>query len=138
MILESAQILCTALYKKGYETPYKPTHPSHPCVLWAEHSYANFKWLSSLTFELNREYRYRYDKATDHKSMNAIKEISGIKFKDFGLTEFAQAMPDEYRIPGNPVRAYRQYYLGEKLRFAKWTRRKKPFWIKANLNRDSL
>ena len=33
MILESVQILCTALNKKGFTTPYKSTHMKHPSVL---------------------------------------------------------------------------------------------------------
>ena len=45
MILESVQLLCTALNKKGFETPYKSTHMKHPCVLWVEASYDNFEWL---------------------------------------------------------------------------------------------
>jgi len=42
MILESIQILPTALNKKGFVTPFKSTHHNHPCVLWAESSYDNF------------------------------------------------------------------------------------------------
>ena len=30
MILESVQILCTALNKKGMQTPYRSTHVKHP------------------------------------------------------------------------------------------------------------
>jgi hypothetical protein len=37
--------------------------------------------------------------------------------------------PDKYKIPGNAVKAYRQFYLGEKMKFAKWTRRRSPEWI---------
>jgi hypothetical protein len=31
MILNSVQIMCTALSKKGFRTPYKSTHVKHPC-----------------------------------------------------------------------------------------------------------
>jgi len=61
MILESVQILCTVLYKKGISSPYRPTHQKHPCVLWVEHSYDNFIWLKNLAVTLNQEYRYRFD-----------------------------------------------------------------------------
>ncbi len=129
MILESAQILCTALNKKGFTTPYKSTHEKHPCVLWAEESYDNFLWLSKLAFALNNEYKYRYKKTVNHNSINVLNEIKEIKFESLGLTEFAQAMPDQYKVTGNAVSAYRSFYLGEKMKFAKWTRRKPPFWI---------
>lgn len=44
---------------------------------------------------------------------------------DIGLTEFAQALPDKHRVPGDAVRAYRAYCVGEKARIARWTRRQK-------------
>lgn len=129
MILESVQIMCTALSKKGFAVPYKPTHVKHPCVLWVEDSYANFLWLSQLAEALNDEYRYRYDKKTDHRSINVLREIMNYKYEDQGLTEFAQAMPEEYRVNGDAVMAYRKFYIAEKLSFAKWTKREIPEWI---------
>jgi len=129
MILESVQILCSALTIKGYTTPYKPTHDKHPCVLWVAESYDNFLWLQTLAIALNKEYRYRYVKQADHKSITIIKMLSGMNYASRGLTTFVQAMPDKYKNDNNPVNAYRQYYKGEKLRFARWTRRRPPRWI---------
>lgn len=129
MILESAQLLCTALNKKGFQTPYRSTHQKHPCVLWVEESYDNFQWLATLTEELNREYRYRYQRDNDHASMKVVREILNHRFADHGLTSFAQAMPDEYKRAGDPVAAYRAFYLGEKMSFASWSRRSAPRWV---------
>lgn len=129
MILESVQLLCTALNKKGLSTPYKSTHVKHPCVLWVEQSWQNFCWLEQLTRALNAEYRYRFDKSVDHKSLEVLAAISAHRFEDHGLTEFAQAMPDQYKVPGDAVLAYRQFYLGEKMHFARWTRRRRPAWL---------
>ena len=128
MILESVQIMCTALWEKGFQTPYRPTHARHPCVLWAGQSYDNFLWLGELARELNDEYRYRYDKQRDHASIAVLKEISQHRFESRGLTEFVQAMPEAYKIPGDAVEAYRRFYRGEKHSFAKWTLRPKPHW----------
>lgn len=130
MILESVQIMCTALNKKGFSTPYKSTHIKHPCVLWTEKSYDNFLWLSELAFELNDEYKYRYKKTDNHSSIDVLQEISQVQYDSIGLTEFAQAMPDKYKVPGDAVSAYRKFYLGEKMKFAKWTRRRPPNWVK--------
>ena len=128
MILESVQILCTALNKKGFTTPYKSTHMKHPCVLWAGSSYENFLWLKNLTFALNAEYRFRFDKETHHKSVFVLDEISNYSYDNLGLTEFSQAMPEKYKIGGDAVKAYRQFYLGEKMGFARWTKRNIPQW----------
>lgn len=122
-------MLCTALNKKGFVTPYRSTHAKHPCVLWVEHSYSNFIWLTELTRALNAEYRFRFNKTGDHKSMSVLQEVEAMQFEDSGLTEFAQAMPNEYKVRGNAVDAYRNFYRGDKLRFAKWTKRSMPYWI---------
>lgn len=131
MILESVQLLCTALNKKGMVTPYKSTHIKHPCVLWVEESHDNFLWLVELTHALNAEYRFRFQKEVDHKSMAVLRQVEGLTFPGVGLTEFAQAMPDEYKVPGDAVGAYRKFYAGEKLGFARWTRRPTPDWLGA-------
>ena len=60
-----------------------------------------------------------------------------MKFESLGLTEFAQAMPEKYKVSGDPVSAYRGFYVGEKLRFAKWTRRIRPAWIEDCLRQQS-
>ena len=130
MILESVQIMCTCLNKKGYHTPYKSTHKQHPCVLWVEKSYENFLWLRGLTLALNREYIYRYEKTKDHSSISVLSQIERCHFENKGLTEFVQAMPEHYKVEHDAVAAYRAFYSGEKLRFAKWTKRPVPYWIK--------
>ncbi len=129
MILESVQLLCTALNKKGFVTPYKSTHMKHPSVLWVEESYDNFIWLRDLTVALNDEYKYRYNKQHDHKSMAVLPKIEQYTFPAIGLTPFPQAMPDIYKVEGNAVEAYRQFYCGDKAKFAKWTKRAVPDWF---------
>jgi hypothetical protein len=128
MILESVQILCTALNKKGIDTPYRSTHIKHPCVLWAELSYDNFCWLKTLVEELNSEYRWRYDKDKDHASMAVLAAIDEQRFETQGLTPFAQAMPEVYKMADDSVMAYRSFYCGEKAGFATWKKRDAPHW----------
>jgi hypothetical protein len=38
------------------------------------------------------------------------------------MTDFAQAMAEKYRMPGNAVEAYPKIYIGEKAGFAIWTK----------------
>ena len=129
MILESAQMLCTVINQNGGRSPYRSTHTRHPCTEWAARSRSNWLWLQRLALALNDEYRYRYRAASDHESARVVRGLSPPDIADHGLTEFAQAMPDRYRVPGDPVEAYRRFYIGEKSRFAKWTRRKPPKWF---------
>lgn len=134
MILESAQMLCTVINTTGGRAPYKSTHTKHPCTLWAGRSLSNWQWLRRLALALNQEYRYRYQAAANHASADIIQKLTPPSISDIGLTEFAQAMPETYRVPGNAVLAYRRFYIGEKARFAKWTRRRVPKWFSACVN----
>jgi len=134
MVLESTQILCTALNKKGFTTPYRSTHVKHPSVLWVEESLENFRWLAQLAHALNREFCWRFDRNKDHASIAVLKEIENSTFDNTGLTEFPQAMPDKYKVPGDPVAAYRAFYMGDKSGFATWKKRKIPMWYAKEIN----
>jgi hypothetical protein len=129
MVLESAQMLCTVLFEQGVDAPYRPTHRRHPCTLWAGRSLSNWLWLRELGLALNREFRYRFEKDRDHASTIVIRGLPRPPIPDLGLTEFAQAMPEKYRVPGSAVRAYRAFYVAEKGHFARWTRRPEPGWF---------
>lgn len=127
MILESAQMLCTTLHESGGDAPYRSTHKNHPCTIWARQSLSNWRWLRDLALALNEEFKYRYDKSTDHKSATIVKSLPEPNIPDIGLTPFAQAMPDEYKT-ADAVEAYRNYYKGEKAEIAQWKKRQKPDW----------
>ena len=47
MILESAQMLCTAHHEllDDPEVPYKPAHINHPSTIWTRECAANYSWL---------------------------------------------------------------------------------------------
>jgi len=130
MVLESCQILSTVVYDQLGHAPYKPTHRSHPCVLWAARSSANARWLVRLTDTLFIEYTARYGKT--HKSQEVLEELKRLlrdcRFGQKELTPFVQAMPDQYR-EADTVRAYRAYYMGEKSKFAKWRSGDTPNWF---------
>ncbi|MBN1828236.1 MAG: hypothetical protein JW884_03700 [Deltaproteobacteria bacterium] len=133
MILEGTQMLCTVLHRHGIDAPYKPTHTKHPCTLWAGRSLANWLWLRDLTLALNLEFRYRFNGVEDHRSALVAKLLPLPPIAAIGLTEFEQVMPNTYKVPGNPVQAYRNFYVGEKSRFAAWTRRRLPRWYMESL-----
>ena len=59
--------------------------------------------------------------------MEYLLTKSPINITDRGLTKFAQAMPEQYKNE-SAVSAYRAYYMGEKYRFAKWTKAPVPEW----------
>jgi hypothetical protein len=131
MILETAQMLCTAhdCYKSKIENAYKPTHVNHPCNVWARACTENYNWLWDLFYWLNVEYHFRYNKlhATGRKLLRSLRSPPS-SMPSFGFkTEFALAMPDECKI-GNAVASYREYYRRDKADIAVWAHSETPYW----------
>ena len=131
MILETAQMLSAVARRRGFwsEKYYRASHENHPCTVWAGDSMGNANWLLEHGWALADEYTCRFGKK--HASESILDQF----FLDYinaewpeaaATTEFAQAMPDEYRVPGDAVAAYRNYYLGEKIHQSRWTRRPVP------------
>jgi|TARA_R110000803_G_scaffold25371_4_gene60638 hypothetical protein len=130
MILESAQMLCTALWVNGQSAPYKAVHAKHPCTLWAAESLDNWLWLKELAIYLNEEFCWRYDRNQNHKSADVVMSLPDLSVESKGLQQQPQCMPEEYKIYNDPITAYRSYYIGEKSGFAQWTKREVPEWFK--------
>ena len=61
MILESAQLLCTAVNELAHKqvTPYKSTHINHPCSIWVRENYCNWSYVFELMLELEKEWQFR-------------------------------------------------------------------------------
>lgn len=134
MILETAQMLTAVADRYKHPTLYKVTHKNHPCTLWAGDSYANWKWLCENGLAMEREKILRTDKG--HISAEVIRWYLSNNYgppKSSSLiTPFALAMPEQYR-GSDPVKSYRDYYLGEKQFFKdgkrpKWTKTLPPTW----------
>lgn len=132
MIVESCQLLCSVFYFNSDIKPfYRLTHKNHPCTKWVRLSKANFEWLLKHLRELLNQYTLRYNKK--HKCEQVYNWINEHKiwlnFNYFKLTSFIQCMPDKYRFK-NTIQAYKNYYIGEKLKFAKWKLGNVPKFIK--------
>ena len=109
---------------------YTATHINHPSAIWVRKSEQNYRWLFSLYIELMREYNYRYGKI--HACMRLVSELNkppkNIEFGN-GFAEPTPAMPDNYKVAGDSIQSYKNYYLGDKQRMFSWKNRDKPFWI---------
>jgi len=142
MILETAQLLCTAIWLSGGKAPYKATHKNHPSAKWARTSKANWNWLYSLGVELCKEYTYRYNKI--HKSQTKVYDV--IECPSLPTLPFQpppQAMPDEYKKEYEDkicienkqtltIVAYRDYYIYKNKVLASplsWKKRRTPKWF---------
>ena len=152
MILESAQLLSTAhrildgqlvggksktgrnvkrwILNDNRETVlYQAGHVNHPSAVWVRSNIDHYRYLYDLLQFLTDEYTYRYKK--DHKCAQLIPALftSPINIDcDSPWQDPPQAMPEDVKVAGDPVTAYRNYYINYKNGFAKWTRRDKPDW----------
>ena len=115
MILESAQMLCTAhRFYGNNNVPYKSTHLNHPSSVWVRESDEHYDWLYNHMLALGREYTRRYNKK--HLSITKCTQSlfcspQNIPYKK--LVQPPQCMPDEYKDKCS-VQAYWNYYIGEK------------------------
>ena len=131
MILEHTQMLSTAIRVHSndtVDTVYKKAHLNHPCSIWTRKTRNNFLWLCEMTEELFQEYTKRYGK--QHKSypiFELCKNHANL-IPEGELTNFALAMPLEYKDK-DPVKAYRTYYIKDKKDFATWKLGNKPDWF---------
>jgi hypothetical protein len=136
MLVETAQLLSTVWHECAApeDVPalaYRPSHQRHPCAIWARTSSMNYFWLHDHGLAMADEYTLRYA-GRRHASRAVIeaRRVPPLECVPVGaLTPFAQCMPDQYKREGDPVAAYRAYYLGDKSRFATWRGRKTPDWF---------
>jgi len=123
MILESAQMLCTAHHCYGDKhqvenTPYKQAHLNHPSTVWTRRSKSTYMWLYNHMMALGNEYTKRYGKT--HLSITKCKDFLSIPPKHIQGDDWCQppqCMPDEYKADC-AIHAYWNYYLGDKHRVA--------------------
>ena len=119
MILESAQMLCTAHhhYGNGDNVPYKKAHYNHPSTKWVRENSLHYDWLYEHMMALGSEYKRRYGRT--HMSIDKCGHLyeapADIPHEPF--EQPPQAMPDEYKHK-SAIHAYWQYYIGDKRRIA--------------------
>ena len=159
MILESAQMLCSAKRKldgieyyaktkngrkiKRYrlENPneeaiiYKAGWLNHPSTQWVMKSAYNYIWLYRHMMALGEEFKLRWNKKEDHLTIQKLGELLKTPPKNANVraiaTDATPAMPDECIVPGDSVASYRKYYIMKKVRFATWKAPSKmPDWFK--------
>jgi hypothetical protein len=130
MILESAQIMSTAINLSGGKGPYKTTHKNHPVVVWARKNRSNYWWLFQHYQALYQVYYDRFGKI--HKTGDHMLTWSrGAYLLPKGkLTPFVNCT--KFKDANNVHIAY-QIHLCKKWmedkRKPKWTKSNPPKWF---------
>lgn len=152
MILEYAQLLSTAhrvldgnqhtrLSKTGRKqtayvlsdsresTLYSSTHVNHPSTIWVRQSDKNYDWLYTLWCELMSEFKYRYNKShVTEKLIRPLKKLPD-NITTGVFTEPTPAMPDQYKVKGDSIKSYQNFYNGDKRHMFTWKNRTVPQWV---------
>ena len=107
-MLYTCQHLCDGQVSES-PGPYKIAHKNHPMTKWVRESYANYKFTHNLALELLKEFEYRYGHG--HKCSTHLEWLAhpppGIP-RGRGFTPVPPCMPDEYKVPGDPVESLQE------------------------------
>jgi len=129
MVLESAQLLSTALRVNGYRGEvYKIAHLNHPSSIWCRATQGNYKWLLAHFKALCEEYTRRSgkihasSKLTFHFEMN-VDLIPAGELKPFSNNARNLDKGVDYSSEPDVCKAYQLYlkdrWVGDKIE-PKW------------------
>ena len=155
MFLEAVQLLWSVWILTGNKAtfevkaiPIKPykliSNKNHPVAIWCRIHKNNYIYLTKLATELSKEYTLRYKRVhACHSHLEWLKEnIPECNSTDFykddqilacvnipdGCTDVPLAVPICYMYD-DLIYSYREYYKGDKRRFAKWNYSTIPDWF---------
>ncbi len=133
MPVEATQLLCTVMREWcDIDYGYKSTYVNHPVTRWVGACFLNFMWTIDYANKLLLEYEYRFER--EHATMEVLDGIDAYwgpintSLSDGDRTPHHLAVSPELKHL-EPVLAYRAYYLKNKRRLFKWTKRSVPSWI---------
>ena len=122
---------------------YKASHINHPSAIWCRENLANYHWLYTMWSHLLDEYTYRYGKTHACAKLKETLRFPPTKIRINDFFAPTPAMPQDLKIvaenpaPGRKydvLKSYHNYYIKEKVRFAKWKNRNTPEWfVNANI-----
>lgn len=124
------------------QPPWKMSHLRHPCTVWTAENISNYSWQLRLCQSLLEEYTVRYNKR--HKTETEAKWLAKnipVNISNDYLTPFPVCMKEEYKVFKEPgivdvVESYKNYYVKDKVRFAKWEPRSTtPEWFKKGIQK---
>jgi hypothetical protein len=141
MSIETPQLLSAAHHRWHANEPhtaqlYKLTHKNHPSTLWTGAHPEHYEWVFRHACALWDEYEHRYGRPHASSRLRHLLDTPPRMYGYAASCAPPQCMPDQYKVSSahtltgwtQTVQAYRQYYIGEKLKFARWNRSAPPSW----------
>ena len=127
MVLETTQMLSTALIVHNGIGPYKVTHLNHPCSVWVRTNQSNYDWTIEHLSTLLDEYTNRYSKI--HKCSQYLPHLTQSRhiipigslttfvnctnYKDLEVTQaYKQCLKDKWAADKRKPTWYRHTCIG--------------------------
>ena len=115
---------------------YLASHIQHPSGIWVRSSSGNYDWLYNCFVTLCAEVFKRYGKIHETaRKLTFPLQIRPQNISMSDMTEPPQCMPEDAKIVGSSLDAYRNYYIKYKHEFAKWKMGNIPSWYSDNLEK---
>ena len=109
---------------------YKASHINHPSAILVRESIENYYQMFKLYMATLAEFTNRYGKIHGASKPSVFLMRPPLNIPCVKRTEIPQCMPDYCKVKGNPIKAYRNYYINEKESFATWKNKEIPQWFK--------
>ena len=116
---------------------YKASHINHPSAIWVRESIENYYQMFKLYMATLAEFTNRYGKIHGASKPSVFLMRPPLNIPCVKRTEIPQCMPDYCKVKGNPIKAYRNYYINEKESFATWKNKEIPEWF-MNQNQSDI
>lgn len=130
MVLETAQLLSSAIRSHGINEGYRISHLNHPCAKWTRASRQHFLWLVEHGKALNRTYYKAYGKT--HQAVYVIDECLEYAsvIPDNGWTDWPNCTDD--KVSDIPITDLYRNYMNRKWNnddfVVTWKNRPIPEW----------
>lgn len=107
------------------------SEPNQPINQWVRQSIANYQWAFLLLNEICNEFEIRNGKTHILVREGLVGALANppqnIPNGDF--TEPPQTISDKYKIEGDTITAYRNFYKSKGEKLLKWRKTKAPDWV---------
>jgi hypothetical protein len=107
----------------------KASHINHPSGLWTRSNRDNYIWLYRLWFYLCKEYTFRYGRTHACERLTEVLYVPPYSITNSEFYPPTPAMPDIYKVKGDSLTSYHNYYRGGKQHLASWKNREVPSWF---------
>jgi len=111
----------------------KASHINHPSNIWVRKSSSNYNKMYQIYMATLAEYTYRYGKIHGSSRASMVLQRAPKNISNIGLTTLPQCMPDNCKVEGDTIQAYKTYYILEKAYMATWKNREMPDWFRSDI-----